>query len=69
MKLSEEAALKESLTALLDAWLDTASRDVELPYMGHKAPELMAAAALSVLLALDDMEQWLRDDGAIRENW
>jgi hypothetical protein len=62
----EEEKLRASLTAAIDAWWQSNSLDVRMPYVGPATFELMALAASAILVALDDAQRSMIDGGIVK---
>jgi hypothetical protein len=68
MQRTDEEKLKASITVALDEWWanDVAGTGVNLPYVGGDTLQQMAAAALSVLLGIADVQETMIRDGLIQ---
>jgi hypothetical protein len=66
----EEEKVRASLAAAIDRWWDSEggaqSLDVRMPFVGNATFELMAMAATTVLLALDDAQRCMIDGGIVK---
>lgn len=66
----EEEKLRASLAKAIDAWWDgeggAQSLDVRMPFVGPATFELMALAATTVLVALDDAQRSMIDGGIVK---
>lgn len=67
MKRETENILKTTLTEALDIWWENLEIPEVLPYLGENAIELMASAAVAVLLAIADAQEYLYQEGMIKE--
>ena len=66
MERKDETKLLASLTEALDAWLDGPAADASaLPYFGNNLCELMARAAMAVLLGQADVYDTLLRNGEL----
>ena len=68
----EEEKLRASLANAIDHWWDgeggAQSLNVRMPYVGKATFDLMALAAAAVLLALDDAQRSMIDDGIVKSD-
>ena len=66
----EEEKLRASLAKVIDAWWDgeggAQSLSIRMPFVGDETFELMAAAAASVLIALDDAQRCMINNGIVK---
>lgn len=67
MKPSKIAKLKTSLTETMNEWLDKSDLTAELYLYPPNLELLMAEAAMSVLLAAEDMNVALAEGGYLKE--
>lgn len=69
MKRAEETRIRASLIEAIDAWWagPAQSLNVPLPVVGDSTLVHMAEAALGVLLAVDDLYEYLRDTEALKD--
>lgn len=67
MNQVEKHQLSFSLSAAIEEWWGHASEEVSMPYVSDNVHALMAEAALSVLLAVDDTQQFLKNEGMFSE--
>jgi hypothetical protein len=69
MKRGEETQLRASLIEAITHWWDSSdgmeATNVPRPIIGDATLVLMAEAALNVLLAIDDVEPYLRETGSM----
>ena len=66
-----EAALKASLTETLDKWVNTETGKDDRDSMGwisSNVSELMASAALAVLTAQIDLNEYLKTEGQLTDD-
>lgn len=61
----EKSQMKAELIKLFGTWWDGGVRDGS-PYVGEKTFELMADACLAVLFAVDDIQDFLHDEGLLK---
>ncbi len=71
MKRAEEMRIRASLIQILDAWWEGPAQqlNVSMPVTGDSTLVHMAEAALGVLLSVDDLYEFLRDSGKLKEGW
>jgi len=63
-----ELALVESLEEMLEGWWQKASSDLESPpWIGERCFNLMARAAVNVLLAAKDNEEYMKSQGYVKD--
>lgn len=68
MKRESENILKTTLTEAINKWWETLDLTEPLPLVGENVPELMATAAIAVLLAIADTEDYLRQEDMLVED-
>jgi hypothetical protein len=70
MKRNDEMRVRASLIKTIERWWDDPDgiqeTGVELPTLGDSTLTLMAEAALGVLLAAADVEQYFRENGMLK---
>ncbi len=70
MKRSEETKLRASLIEAIERWWDgevMEATGATVPLVGDATLVFMADAALNVLLAIDDVQTYLRESGQMVE--
>ena len=67
MKRETKNILRTTLTQAINEWWDKLELDEPLPYVGDNIAELMASAAVAVLLGVADAQDFLYQEGFIRE--
>jgi hypothetical protein len=69
MRRKDEEALRTSLRRAIQAWWESEELDtIERPYIGDNTIVIMADAAVTVLVALDDVYETLRSNGELIES-
>jgi hypothetical protein len=63
----EQKKLHLSLADLIKDWLNMQAEEVALPYIGKETAYYMAAAAMAVFEAAEDIHVSLEEDGELRE--
>jgi hypothetical protein len=68
MKKEIRKKLELSLSEVIDNWLGTFDDEDITCYVGDNINEYMAKAALSVLLAVEDTQDYLKDEGMFNQS-
>lgn len=58
---------KVTLAEAIDQWFDKQAESLDLPYVGINTVAIMAGAAVSVLVAVADVQDYLRDQGMFKD--
>jgi hypothetical protein len=65
---ADEDEMQLALEKIIGDWFDRAAAEKKnMPNIGGNVPNMMAAAALAVLLAVADTEDHLRDEDLLKE--
>lgn len=68
MEAKDQQELRDSLKAAIDNWIEYQSEDVWVDsYVGDGIADLMADAALAVLLCSEDTSRYLKREGLLRD--
>ncbi|MEO1523358.1 MAG: hypothetical protein AAFU78_21640 [Cyanobacteria bacterium J06633_2] len=63
----EKKKLWLELNAVIEQWWDDSSTSAPMPFVGNEIHALMTTAALSVLLAVDDAQEYLKSEDMLKE--
>lgn len=71
MNRKTENELKVSLTQAIESWWDRVSKESgdSLPFVGDNVYEIMAAAALLVLVGIADTQDYLHNEEILKRHY
>jgi hypothetical protein len=67
MNRTSETKAHASLTEAMEAWWEGAAQSLDVPYVGDNMAELMATAALTVLLAMADVYETMLVNNELKD--
>lgn len=70
MTRADENKVKLELTEAITSWIDETELPgtCDMPYLGYNIAEIMATAALQVLLGVADAQEYLEAEGLLKED-